>query len=139
MARWMGIDYGRKKTGIAVTDPLKIIVSALETVTTHVLFDWLADYFEKEDVDVIVIGEPLHPDGSPLGPHQDIIGFSRKLRKLYPDKEVILFDERYTSMEAREIIKMSGAKKKKREDKTLVDRISAALILENYMRSKGLY
>lgn len=139
MNRWMGIDYGNKKTGISVTDPLKIIVSALETVVTRELFDFLEKYFEQENVELVVVGEPLHPDGTPCGPHANIIGFTRKLKKLYPDIEVVLHDERYTSIEAREIIMKSGAKKKKRHDKTLVDKISAALILENYMKSKGLY
>ncbi|MGB1217688.1 MAG: Holliday junction resolvase RuvX, partial [Saprospiraceae bacterium] len=139
MARWMGIDYGTKKTGIAVTDPLKIITTALDTVPTVDLFEYLADYFQKEEVEVVVIGEPLHMDGTPMKQHQNIVGFSRKLQKLYPEKEVVFQDERYSSMEAKQIILNSGAKKKKRRDKTLVDKISAALILEYYMKAKGLF
>ncbi len=139
MARWMGIDYGTKKTGIAVTDPLKIITTALETVATKDIFTFLEDYFSNEEVDTIVIGEPLHPDGTPLPVHSEIVGFSRKIKKLYPEKTVDFQDERYTTIEAREILVKSGAKKKKRRDKALVDKISAALILEQYMRSKGLF
>jgi putative Holliday junction resolvase len=131
----MGIDYGVKKTGIAVTDPLRIISSALDTVPTHTLLDYVADYFAKEEVELIIIGEPLHPDGNPIEPqHSQIVGLSRKLRKLYPDKRVVLHDERYTTQDAKEILLMSGAKKKKRKDKALLDKISAALILEDYMK-----
>ncbi len=139
MARWMGIDYGNKKTGIAVTDPLKIITTALDTVATHTLLEYISNYLKEEEVELIVIGEPLHPDGTPLPQHANIIGFSRKLQKAYPEIEIVLHDERYTTIEAREIIRNSGAKKKKRQDKALVDRISAALILEHYMQSKGLF
>ncbi len=139
MARWMGIDYGNKKTGIAVTDPLKIITTALETVHTERLLDYIASYLEKEEVERIVIGEPLHPDGTPLPQHQNIIGLQRKLKKTYPGIDVVLQDERYTSIEAREIILKSGAKKKKRRDKTLVDKISAALILEYHLRAEGIF
>lgn len=134
MARWMALDYGLKKTGIAVTDPLRIICSGLDTVPTGELLDYLADYFAKEEVGVIVIGEPLHPDGNPIEPqHQQIVGLSRKLRKRYPDKRVELQDERHTTQEAREILLKSGAKKKKRQEKGILDKISAALILESYI------
>jgi len=139
MARWMGIDYGFKKTGIAVTDPLKIIASGLTAVHTSELFDFIATYLEKEEVAIFVVGEPLHPDGNPLPVHQQIVGFVRKLRKLYPEKEVVMQDERYTTLEAKEIIRMSGAKKKKLKDKMLVDKIAAALILEEYMKEQGLF
>ncbi len=139
MARWMGVDYGNKKTGIAVTDPLKIITTALITVPTGELLEYITDYMSKETVELIVIGEPLHPDGTPLPQHANIIGFSRRLRKDFPDIEVVLHDERYTSIEAKAIIQKSVKSKKKRQDKTLVDKISAALILENYMQSKGLF
>ncbi len=134
----MGIDYGTKKTGIAVTDPLKIIVSALETVPTDKLFGYLEKYLNEENVERIVVGEPLHPDGTPLPQHQHIVGFVRKMKKAYPSMEFRMQDERYTSIEAREIILRSGAKKKKRKDKSLVDKISAALILEYHLQAEGL-
>lgn len=133
MARIMAIDYGTKRTGIAVSDPLQIIATGLDTVATHDLFDFLERYFKEEEVETIVIGEPLHPDGQPAQIAHLVIGFERKIRKLYPDKTVLLQDERYTSQEAKAIILQSGAKKKKRREKGLVDKISAVLILQEYM------
>ncbi|MCB0630046.1 MAG: Holliday junction resolvase RuvX [Saprospiraceae bacterium] len=136
MARILAIDYGTKRTGIAVTDPLQIIASPLETIPTADLFDFLADYLAREEVEAIVIGEPLHADGQPAQIHHFVIGVVRKLRKAYPDLEVELWDERFTSEDARKIILQSGAKKKKRRDKSLVDQVSASLILSDYMESK---
>ncbi len=139
MARWMGIDYGSKRTGLAVTDPLKIIVSALDTVATDDIIPYLESYMENETVELIVLGEPLHADGNPMSQHQHVIGLSRQIKKRFPNLEVVLHDERFTSVDAKEIIMRSGAKKKKRRDKQLIDKISAALILESYMKSEGLY
>ncbi len=130
----MGIDYGTKRTGIAVTDPLQIIASNLETVPTANLYPWLKAYFESEIVEKIIVGEPLHLDGNPAQIAPLVYTFVKKLKKLYPDKEVILQDERFTSKEAERIIIRSGIKKMKRRDKSLVDKISAALILESYMK-----
>jgi putative Holliday junction resolvase len=135
MARIMGIDYGTKRTGIAVTDPLQLIASGLETVATDEVFDFLKEYLEKEEVELIVVGEPLHADGNPAQIAHLVVGFVRKLRKQFPFIEVVTWDERFTSEEAKQIIRESGAGKKKRRDKSLVDRISAALILEDYLRS----
>lgn len=129
----MGIDYGTKRTGIAVTDPLQIIVNGLETVTTADLFDFLKVYFETEAVEKVVVGEPLHPDGNPAQIAHLVKGFVKKLGKLYPDLEIVLHDERYTSVNAKLIILQSGAKKKKRRDKALVDKVSATLILQDYL------
>jgi putative Holliday junction resolvase len=133
LARILSIDYGTKRTGLAVTDPLQLIASGLETVPTASLFDYLADYFQQEEVERIVIGEPLYPDGNPAQIHHLVIGFARKLQKLYPNKQIVLHDERFTSEEAKRAILMSGAKKKKRRDKSLVDKISAVIILQDYM------
>ncbi len=129
----MGIDYGRKRTGIAVTDPLKLISSALETVETKELYNFIEKYLESEQVELFVIGEPLHADGTPPAHHTEIIQLSKALQKKYPHIDVVLHDERYTSVEAKEIIIKSGVKKKKRRDKSLIDKIAAALILEDYM------
>lgn len=137
MARILAIDYGTKKTGIAVTDPLQLIPNALETVHTKDLFDYLEQYLQKNEVECIVVGEPLHPDGNPLPVHHMIIGFVRKIAKLYPEITVALQDERHTSIDARLIIKNSGAKLKKQRDKMLVDKVSAGLILRNYMIDQG--
>ncbi len=132
----MGIDYGTKRVGIAVTDPLQIISSALTTVPTVEVFDFLEKYLGEEEVECIVVGEPTHIDGTPTKIEHLIKGFMNKLRKLYPSIELARQDERYTSKDAKEIILRSGAKKKKRREKGLVDKISAALILEEYLEAK---
>lgn len=135
MARILGIDYGTKRTGIAVTDPLKIIASGLETVSTEDVEAYLAQYLAAEEVERIVVGMPLYPDGNPAQIAPQVEVFVKKLKKLFPGTEVITWDERYTSEEAKRIILQSGAKKKQRRDKSLVDRISAALILEDYLKA----
>ncbi|MCG8327086.1 MAG: Holliday junction resolvase RuvX [Chitinophagales bacterium] len=139
MARILAIDYGTKRTGLAVTDPLQIIANGLDTVPTTDLLEYLSTYFQKEEVETIVLGEPLYPDGNPAQIHHLVIGFSRKLKKLYPDKEVVLHDERFTSEDAKRAILMSGAKRKKRQDKSLVDKISAVIILQDYMENTRNY
>lgn len=133
MARIMGIDYGTKRVGIAVTDPLQIIASGLDTVATDAIFDFLTNYFEEEEVEKVVVGYPLHKDGQPAQIAHLVVGFVRKLEKLFPDIEVDTQDERFTSADAKKIILQSGAKKKQRRDKALVDRISAVLILQDYL------
>ena len=137
MSRILGIDYGTKRTGIAVTDPLQIIASGLTTVATHELFDFIEKYLKEEEVEAFVVGDPLYPDGNPaqLAPH--VKGFVNKLRKLYPHIPVHMQDERYTSEAAKQVILQSGANRKKRQDKALVDKVSAALILEDYLNSKS--
>ncbi|MFZ2897552.1 MAG: Holliday junction resolvase RuvX [Saprospiraceae bacterium] len=135
MARILGIDYGTKRTGIAVTDPLKIIASGLDTVSTEALKGYLTQYLAAEEVECIVVGMPLYPDGNPAQIAPQVEVFVKKLKKLFPDIEVITWDERYTSEEAKRIILQSGAKKKQRRDKSLVDKISAALILEDYLKA----
>ncbi|MCB0552032.1 MAG: Holliday junction resolvase RuvX [Phaeodactylibacter sp.] len=136
MPRILAIDYGTKRTGLAVTDPLQIIANGLDTVPTSELADFLKRYMEKEEVEAIVVGEPLYPDGNPAQIHHLVVGLVRQLRKLFPDIEVLTHDERFTSEQAKEIILQSGAGKKKRRDKSLVDKISAVLILQDYMESK---
>jgi putative Holliday junction resolvase len=137
MSRILGIDYGTKRTGIAVTDTLQIIASGLTTVATQELFDFIEKYLKEEEVEAFVVGEPLYPDGNPaqIAPH--VKGFVNKLRKLYPDLPVHMQDERYTSEAAKQVILQSGANRKKRQDKALVDKVSAALILEDYLNSKS--
>jgi len=132
----MGIDYGTKRIGIAVTDPLQIIASGLDTVPIGEIFDYLSGYFQKETVEKIVVGEPLHEDGNPAQIAHLVVGFVRKLQRLFPKIAVVTRDERYTSVEAKRIILQSGAKKKKRRNKELVDKISAVLILQDYMESQ---
>ena len=133
MGRILAIDFGLKRTGIAVTDPLKIIASALTTVPTHEVLDFLQKYCAEEEVDHFVLGLPLHMDGNPaqIAPQAD--AFAERLKKLFPEKEVTRQDERNTSNDAKKIILQSGIKKQKRKDKMLVDKIAAALVLEQYM------
>lgn len=133
MARILSIDYGTKRTGLAVTDPLQIIPTGLDTVPTPELEAYLQKYLSEEEVETIVVGEPLHPDGNPAQIHHMVVGLVRKLRKLFPEVEVVTQDERYTSEEAKLIIRQSGIKKKKRRDKGLVDKVSAVIILQDYL------
>lgn len=123
-----------KRTGIAVTDPLKIIASALTTVPTAEALDFLKNYCMTEDVEEFVVGLPLHADGNPAQVAPQADAFVEKLKKLFPEKPVLRQDERYTSHDAKKIILASGIKKQKRRDKSLVDKIAAALILEQYMQ-----
>ncbi|GAB5550984.1 MAG: Holliday junction resolvase RuvX [Saprospiraceae bacterium] len=135
MPRLFAIDYGTKKTGLAVSDPLQIIATGLDTIPTDGLLDFIDQYIQKEEVETIVLGEPLYPDGNPAQIHHLVVGLKRKLEKLYPNIPVVFQDERYTSEEAKIIIRNSGVKKKKRRDKNLVDKVSAILILQDYMES----
>jgi putative Holliday junction resolvase len=139
MPRIMGIDYGTRRTGIAVTDPLQIIASGLTTIPTAEAFEFLAVYLREEDVEKIVVGEPLHPDGNPAQIAHLVKGFVNQLRRKFPNIEVVMQDERYTSETAKDIILQSGIGKKKRRDKALIDQISAALILEDYLKSIGKF
>jgi len=135
VARILAIDYGTKRCGLAVTDPLQISINGLETVHPDELLDFLSDYLEQEPVETMVVGEPLHPDGQPAQIHHLVVGLTRKLRKLFPGVEVVLQDERFTSEDARHVIRQSGARQKKRRDKALVDQVSARLILKEYMEA----
>jgi len=134
MPRIIGIDYGTKRVGVAVTDSLQIIVNGLDTVPTGEIFDFLKKYMEDEEVECIVVGEPMHKDGNPAQIAHLVVGFIRKLKKLFPEIKVDTQDERFTSKDAKQIILQSGIKKKKRRnDKELVDKISAVLILQDYL------
>ena len=136
MARILSIDYGKKRTGIAVTDPLQIIAGGLATVSTSELFDWLKAYLAKEPVERIVIGEPRQPNGQPSENLQRVQQFVNRWRKAVPDVPIEFFDERFTSVLAHQDMLDGGLKKKARQDKALVDEISATIILEDYLRSK---
>lgn len=135
MGRIISIDYGRKRTGLAVTDPLRIIAGVLETVETKQLEKYLADYFSKNDVDIIVVGKPSQMNGQPSETMRYIEPLVGRLRHAYPDKEVVLYDERFTSVMAHRTMIESGIGKMARRDKALVDRISATIILQSYMDS----
>jgi len=131
--RLVAIDYGLKKSGIAVSDPLQIIATGLETIPTDSLFAFLEDYLAKEKVEAFIVGEPFFLDGKPAQHHPAVMNFVEKLKNKFPEYPVHLQDETNTSLRAKSIILQSGAKKKKRRDKTLVDKISAVLILQDWL------
>lgn len=134
MARIMGIDFGLKRTGISVTDPLQIIVSGLPTVETTQLYDYLNDYFIKEVVEKVVIGLPTHKDGNVTHLFPHIEKLRKHIETSHQHIVVDYADEDFTSQQAKEIIIKSGVKKSKRQDKSLTDKISAVLILQKYLR-----
>jgi putative Holliday junction resolvase len=136
LARILSIDYGKKRTGIAVTDPLQIIAGGLATVSTSELFDWLKAYLAKESVERIIIGEPRQPNGQPSENLQRVQQFVNRWRKAVPEVPIEYFDERFTSVLAHQAMLAGGLKKKARQDKALVDEVSATIILEDYLRSK---
>ena len=136
MARILSIDYGQKRTGIAVTDPLQIIAGGLATVSTSELFDWLKAYLAKEPVERIIIGEPLQPNGQPSENLARVQQFVNRWRKAVPDVPIEYFDERFTSVLAHQAMLDGGLKKKSRQNKSLVDQLSATIILEDYLRSR---
>ena len=136
MARILSIDYGRKRTGIAVTDPLQIIAGGLATVSTSELFDWLQQYVQREQVERIVIGEPRQPNGEPSENLARVQQFVNRWRKAHPELPIEYYDERFTSVLAHQAMLDGGLRKKARQDKALVDEISATIILEDYVRSR---
>ena len=133
MGRIMAIDYGTRRTGIAVSDPLRIIAGGLVTVETKELERWLADYFAREDVSTIVLGKPLQMDGTPSETWRYVEPLAARLRRAHPDKEVCFHDERFTSVMAHRTMLESGIGRMARRNKALVDKISATIILQSYM------
>ena len=133
MARILAIDYGTKRTGLAVTDELQIIASGLTTVRTHDLFDYLSQYFLKENVELVVLGEPKQVDGNLSKNEEHIQQFLNRFKKLFPQMPVKRIDERFTSKMAFQTMIDSGLKKKQRQDKALIDEISATIILQTYL------
>lgn len=138
MARILSIDYGKKRTGLAVTDPLQLIAGGLATVATSELFDYLLRYVASEEVERIVIGEPRQPNGEPSENLARVQQFVNRWRKQMPQIPIEYYDERFTSVLAHQAMLAGGLKKKARQDKALVDEISATIILEDYMRSRKL-
>ena len=137
MARILGIDYGRKRTGIAVTDPLQIVASSLATVPTHTLLDYIKNYVAQEAVEAIVIGQPTQLNGQPSESMRYITPFVKKLQKEMPQMPVIMYDERFTSTIAHQAMLDGGMKKSDRQDKNRVDAIAATIILNDYLQSKS--
>lgn len=137
MPRIMAIDYGTKRTGLAVTDPLQIIAQSLQTVPTTEVFEYLKKYLDQEEVELIVVGLPLYPDGNPAQIAPLVDEFVQKLQKEFPHIPVTRQDESFSSETAKAIILRSGVGRKKRSDKALVDKVSAAVILEKFMKDSG--
>ena len=138
MARILSIDYGKKRTGLAVTDPLQIIANGLATVSTSELFDYLKKYTSQEQVERIVIGRPTQPNGQPSENLVRVEQFVNRWRKAMPEIPIEYYDERFTSVLAHQAILDSGiGKKARRENKGLVDEISATIILQDWMRANG--
>ncbi len=131
----MGIDYGRKRTGVAVTDPLKIVAGNLATVPTHTLMQFIKDYIEREQVERIVIGQPMQLNGQPSESMRYIEPFVKRLRRELPDMPVVMYDERFTSTIAHQAMIDGGMKKSDRRDKSRVDAIAATIILNDYLQS----
>jgi len=136
LARILSIDYGQKRTGLAVTDPLQIIAGGLATVSTSGLFDWLKDYLSKESVERIIIGEPKQTNGQPSENLARVQQFVNRWKKAFPQVPIEYYDERFTSVLAHQAMIDGGLKKKARQDKGLVDEISATIILEDYLRAR---
>jgi len=136
VARIISIDYGKRRTGIAVTDPLQIIANGLATVSTSQLYRFLVDYMAKEQVERIVIGKPMQPNGKPSENLVRVQQFVAQWKKAHPDVPIDYVDERFTSVLAHRAMIDGGLHKKARQDKALVDEISATIILQSYMEGR---
>jgi len=136
LAKILALDFGKVRTGIAVTDELQLIASGLKTVPTKELISFLTDYVAKENIKCIVIGEPKQMDGSPSESEALIQPLLKKLRKLFPELVLERQDERFTSKMAVQTMISGGLKKKQRQNKALVDEISATLILQSFLNKK---
>ncbi|AKP51819.1 Holliday junction resolvase RuvX [Cyclobacterium amurskyense] len=137
MARILAIDLGTKRTGLAVTDPLMIVASPLETIPTHQLLEYLKSYTSREEVSAIVLGWPKSLDGTDTNMTQPVVSLEKRLRKTFPNIKVELVDERFTSKMAMQSMISMGSKKKDRKEKAgNLDKISAAIILQTYLNRK---
>ena len=135
MARILAIDYGKKRTGIAVTDPLKIIANGLTTVDTQQLFDFLKSYIAKEEVEKIIIGLPYQLDGSPTDATPSVLHCIRRLKNTFPTIPIVPVDEQFSSKMASRAMVDMGMKKKDRQKKELIDEIAATILLQEYMQT----
>ncbi|MDL2265567.1 Holliday junction resolvase RuvX [Parabacteroides sp. OttesenSCG-928-G07] len=136
MGRILAIDYGRKRSGIAVTDTLQLIANGLTTVASGELVSYLTDYVSREPVDLFVVGHPKQMNNEPSENMQYIEAFVKHLQRTLPTIPVTFMDERFTSVMAHQAMLDGGLKKKKRQDKALVDELSAVIILQSYLESK---
>jgi len=136
MGRILAIDYGMKRTGLAVTDPLRIIATALETVETSALVDYLKKYFQKEEVEKVIIGLPKRLDNTDSATAPAVRKFIETFKVTFPEKEIQTVDERFTSSIAQRAMIAGGMKKKDRQVKGNVDKISAVIILQDFLSFK---
>jgi putative Holliday junction resolvase len=137
MGRILAIDYGQKRVGLAVTDPFKIIANGLTTVHSKDIFDYLTEYIKKEDVECFIVGHPKQMNNQDSESMVYIKPFIKKLEKIFPTIPVKLADERFTSKIAVQTMLDAGLKKKARQNKALIDTISATIILQSYLESKN--
>ena len=136
MARIMAIDYGRKRTGVAVTDPLQLIANGLATVPSGELVEFIQSYLAKEPVELIVVGQPKQMNNEPSENMRYVQAFVTHLKRTLPQIPIEYYDERFTSVMAHQAMLDGGLRKKKRQEKALVDEISAVIILQAYLESK---
>lgn len=136
MPRILAIDYGKKRTGLAVSDPLQIVAGPLETVPTSTLIPYLTAYFSKEQVETVVIGHPKQLNNEDSESMQYIRPFMAQFKKAFPAMPLVEYDERFTSVIAHRAMIDGGMKKKQRQDKAVVDKLAACIILEDYMESR---
>jgi len=132
----MAIDFGKKRIGLAVTDPMQMIAQPLTTIDNYAIFNYLKDYVAREQVELFVLGAPKHLDGSDTDATPLVQKFEVKLRTVFPDIPVVLVDERLTSRMAKQALIDAGYKKTDRRNKKLVDTVAAALILQSYLEIK---
>jgi putative holliday junction resolvase len=135
LGRIIALDIGKKRTGVAATDPLRIIANGIATIPTHTVIDFLTDYFKKESVDIIVAGYPRQMNNQPSEAVNYIQPVINRIKKVFPNMTIELVDERFTSKLAFQAMIDGGVKKKDRQNKALVDTISATIILQSYMES----
>lgn len=138
MGRILAIDYGQKRVGIAVTDELQIIANGLCTVSAKEIFTFLSNYMVKEKVDIFVVGEAKQMNNTASSASKYIEPFVKKLRELYPDKQIVRIDERFTSQMAFQTMIEAGLHKKARQNKALIDTISATILLQSYLESRDI-
>ncbi len=137
MGRILALDFGFKRTGIAVTDPLKIIANPLTTVQTEKLMEFLVSYRQREEVEVIIVGKPVNLDNTSTHTTESAMKLVDTLKQTFPDVEVDMVDERFTSRMAMDAMIASGTKKKDRRKKENIDKVSAVIILQSYLQQKG--
>ncbi len=137
MGRIIGIDYGSKRTGLAWTDPMQIIATGLGSFDTSDIRKKLKELWQKEQIDAFVLGYPTRIDGSDSHVTEEVRQFSLWMKENFPDAKVHLWDERFTSKQAKETLRIGGASKKKRRDKHLINQISATLILQDFLQAQS--